>query len=212
MDGVVTYFLAGIKIIKDDGDILHILDETNEQSLIAALMFARERFGMTLVLTGSTEFQQRCAAVAARNDIAVKFHNPDLESLHAKLVSEKRQVHTKTPLKPQTTIEEKSVLPSNDPAKRAQAKRAEVAAPISTPVTVNAELETARKELVQRFGATREAVPLDLLGAVVVGAVDGMAVLSVGRGIHVFHNLSQGSKLPAVGERFTKGGTGPEIG
>lgn len=53
-------------------------------------------------------------------------------------------------------------------------------------------LEKERSALLEQFKPTREANPNDLRSGKVVGAVEGLAVLSVGRGVHVSHKLAAG--------------------
>ena len=58
----------------------------------------------------------------------------------------------------------------------------------------------AAKTLVKSFGAVKKASKGNLEQGRVVGAVPGLVVLHIGKGVHVFHKLPAGAVLPEVGK------------
>ncbi|MET3109097.1 hypothetical protein AAKU58_003946 [Oxalobacteraceae bacterium GrIS 1.18] len=90
LSGDVTYHQNGQAVLRDEGNHLAVLDENNEEVLAAALMLAKERFGMNLTLTGSPEFQARLVKIAVAQNINVRFVDPNLESLRLAEIARKR--------------------------------------------------------------------------------------------------------------------------
>lgn len=90
-NGDITYSRHGHAVLRDEGRHLAVLDPNDQEAIEAALLLGREKFGTTLALTGSAEFQQRVVAVAVSKGIHVKFVDPQLEALRLRLVDEKRQ-------------------------------------------------------------------------------------------------------------------------
>ena len=90
-NGDITYSRHGHAVLRDEGRHLAVLDPNDKEAIEAALLLGREKFGATLALTGSPEFQQRVVAVAVAKGIPVKFVDPQLEALRLRFVDEKRQ-------------------------------------------------------------------------------------------------------------------------
>ena len=90
-NGDITYSRHGHAVLRDEGRHLAVLDPNDQEAIEAALLLGREKFGATLALTGSPEFQQRVVAVAVAKGIPVKFVDPQLEALRLRFVDEKRQ-------------------------------------------------------------------------------------------------------------------------
>ena len=90
-NGDITYSRHGHAVLRDEGRHLTVLDPNDKEAIEAALLLGREKFGATLALTGSPEFQQRVVAVAVAKGIPVKFVDPQLEALRLRFVDEKRQ-------------------------------------------------------------------------------------------------------------------------
>jgi hypothetical protein len=91
INGDITYSRDGHPVLRDEGRHLAVLDPNDEEAIEAALLLGREKFGATLALTGSPEFQQRVVAVAVAKGIPVKFVDPQLEALRLRFVDEMRQ-------------------------------------------------------------------------------------------------------------------------
>ena len=91
INGDITYIRHGRAVLRDEGRHLAVLDPNDKEAIEAALLLGREKFGATLALTGSPEFQQRVVAVAVAKGIPVKFVDPQLEALRLRFVDEKRQ-------------------------------------------------------------------------------------------------------------------------
>lgn len=90
--GDVTYSTAGVAVLRDEGQHLAVLDPSSDEAIKAALLLGREKFGNTLTLTGSIEFQEKAVRVAVANGIHVKFSDPNLEALRLQLKEKNRQV------------------------------------------------------------------------------------------------------------------------
>ncbi len=90
-NGDSTYHLHVHPVLRDQGNHLAILDEHSEEAIVAGLLLGREKFGSTLTVTGSPEFQQRLVAVAVAQGIAIRFADPDLETMRTQLIADKRQ-------------------------------------------------------------------------------------------------------------------------
>lgn len=107
INGDVTYYHNGRAILRDEGRHLAVLDEHSEEAIVSGLLIAREKFGGTLTLRGSAEFQSRVVAVAVSQGIAVKFTDPALDEMRLHLIQEKRQaiqpVHMPVGKKPEST-------------------------------------------------------------------------------------------------------------
>lgn len=93
-NGTVVYDLGqGRKII--DSAIakqvqLNDAAANSPQAIATALTFATTKFGNTLTLTGSQEFQWRAVEIAVRNRLGIRFSDPTLEGLRMKLENEAR--------------------------------------------------------------------------------------------------------------------------
>jgi hypothetical protein len=91
INGDITYSRDGQAVLRDEGRHLAVLDPNDEEAIEAALLLGREKFGATLTLTGSPDFQQRVVAVAVAKGIPVKFVDSQLEALRLRFVDEMRQ-------------------------------------------------------------------------------------------------------------------------
>jgi len=112
-NGDISYRQHGRTVLRDEGLHLAVLDENSEETIAAALLLGREKFGTNLTLTGSPEFQRRVVAVAVAQGIPVKFVDPQLEAIRQHLADEKYMA-TRTPARPVTPPP-----PSNKSAQRA---------------------------------------------------------------------------------------------
>lgn len=73
-------YRAGGSAIRDDGVRLAVSRGVSEVGLEAALRVAIERYGNRLTVTGSDEFKERIATVAAFKRLPVSFVEPSVES------------------------------------------------------------------------------------------------------------------------------------
>ncbi|MBA3034688.1 MAG: relaxase/mobilization nuclease domain-containing protein [Gammaproteobacteria bacterium] len=78
--GDVTYRLRGVDALRDTGRQVSVLQPTDDLSIEAGLRLAAQKFGSTLTLTGSTEFQQRAVRVAVEQGLGVRFADPAIEA------------------------------------------------------------------------------------------------------------------------------------
>ncbi|OIQ74636.1 hypothetical protein GALL_437090 [mine drainage metagenome] len=92
INGDITYSQHGRAVLRDEGQSIAVLDQESEEAIAAALLLAREKFGINLRLTGSPEFQRRVVAVAVEQGIAVRFIDPQLDAIRQQTVDEKRHV------------------------------------------------------------------------------------------------------------------------
>lgn len=67
------------------------------ESIATALRFAASKFGNTLTLTGSEEFQKLAVETAVQKGLFVKFSAPALDAYREKLVAEQKQKFTTSP-------------------------------------------------------------------------------------------------------------------
>lgn len=152
-NGDVLYRQNGRAILRDEGRHIAVLDENSDQAIVTGLLIAREKFGSTLTLTGSQEFQQRVVALTVSQGIAVKFADPVLEEMRLRLVGEKRKAMQPTTRTPATRTPARQkpgpVVPSSQPAQREQAPRA-------APPVAEAHTEQIQSEDI--------AVPMPLTG------------------------------------------------
>ena len=78
--GDVTYRLRGVDALRDTGRQVAVLQPADDRSIEAGLRLATQKFGSTLTLTGSTEFQQRTVRVAVEQGLGVRFADPAMEA------------------------------------------------------------------------------------------------------------------------------------
>ncbi|MHB1358283.1 MAG: TraI/MobA(P) family conjugative relaxase [Rhodocyclaceae bacterium] len=78
--GDVTYRLRGVDALRDTGRQVSVLQPADDLSIEAGLRLAAQKFGSTLTLTGSTEFQQRAVRVAVEQGLGVRFADPAMEA------------------------------------------------------------------------------------------------------------------------------------
>lgn len=90
-NGDITYRLRGNAVLRDEGRHLAVLDENSESAIAAGLLIASEKFGGTLTLTGSMDFQRCAVEIAVAQGISVKFADPQLEAMRQQLQADKRQ-------------------------------------------------------------------------------------------------------------------------
>lgn len=91
LNGDVTYSHQGRALLRDEGRHIAVLDEFNEEGIVAGLMLAKEKFGTSLTLTGSDEFQRRVVALSVERGIAVQFGDPQLELLRIEIQNQLRK-------------------------------------------------------------------------------------------------------------------------
>lgn len=78
--GEVTYKMHGLDVIKDVGKRVDLL-QTDDLTIETALRLAQAKFGSKLKLTGSREFQERVALVAAQQGLRVEFVDPAINRI-----------------------------------------------------------------------------------------------------------------------------------
>lgn len=80
LDGDVVYSIAGREIIQDKDDSIVLL-QTDRLAIETALRLAQEKFGKSLKLSGSAEFEERAARIAAEAGLEVRFENKRAEEI-----------------------------------------------------------------------------------------------------------------------------------
>ena len=90
INGDITYSSQGKAVLRDEGRYLAVLDPNSDQTIAAALLIAREKFGPALTITGTVEFQRRLVTVAVEQGISVKFIDPQIEALRIQLVESRK--------------------------------------------------------------------------------------------------------------------------
>lgn len=79
-NGDVTYKRNGVDVLRDAGQRVEML-QMDDQSIETGLRFAQQKFGAKLTLTGSQEFQERVARIAAEQGLKVEFVDPVINSI-----------------------------------------------------------------------------------------------------------------------------------
>lgn len=85
----ITYQLYKSDVFRDEGHIIHVLDVQSDVAIICALAFAQQKFGPTLTLTGSVEFQKNVVALAVANSLTCRFADPALDKLRERMQQQK---------------------------------------------------------------------------------------------------------------------------
>lgn len=90
--GEVAYHRNGLEIFRDRGTQIGIskAGETDRESIAAALLVARQKFGDELTLTGSEKFKKLAVEVMVQNGITAKITDPNLETYRQQLIKEKQ--------------------------------------------------------------------------------------------------------------------------
>jgi co-chaperonin GroES (HSP10) len=78
--GEVTYKMYGLDVIKDVGKRVNLL-QTDDLTIETALRLAQAKFGSKLTLTGSRDFQERVAMIAAQQGLTVEFVDPAINRI-----------------------------------------------------------------------------------------------------------------------------------
>jgi hypothetical protein len=86
-NGDVFYSLAGRPALQDKGDSIMLL-RTDRVAIEAALALGQEKFGNRLSLSGSAEFQERAARIAAEIGLEVRFDNKHAEQIRQQRAAE----------------------------------------------------------------------------------------------------------------------------
>lgn len=89
--GDVTYQQAGRDLLRDTGKQVSVLDQQSDQAITAGLMLASQKFGSTLTLTGSSEFQRRTVEIAVLQHMHVKFLDQAAEQYRLQLIQQQGQ-------------------------------------------------------------------------------------------------------------------------
>jgi hypothetical protein len=80
LNGDVVYSLGGRAIIEDRGSKLLLL-QTDRFAIEAGLRLAQAKYGSVITVTGSKEFQEHAAVIAAQAGIKITFEDKSLEAL-----------------------------------------------------------------------------------------------------------------------------------
>lgn len=100
-NGHVTYRSKGAALFVDEGRRLQMVDEHSEIAIATALAVAKQKFGYTLTVTGSAEFQRHTVEVSVKNNLGIKFADPVLENYRRSLMEKQnalsyRNQHTQS--------------------------------------------------------------------------------------------------------------------
>jgi hypothetical protein len=90
--GHVTYSLDNHHLFRDEGHSIAVLDTTSQRAIAAALATAHVKFGHAITLVGSDHFKQQAVAAAVKNNLSVRFTEPNLNQLREQLFVQKMQV------------------------------------------------------------------------------------------------------------------------
>lgn len=76
--GTIIY-RVGLSAVRDDGTRLQVSREVTNDGIDAALRLALQKYGSTIAVSGSDEFQDRVTQVAAHARLTIRFDDPTLE-------------------------------------------------------------------------------------------------------------------------------------
>lgn len=97
-NGTVVFDLGQGRKITDSAIsrqvLLNDLAANSPEAIAMSLHFAASKFGNTLVLTGSAEFQHLAVETAVLKGIAIKFADPALEAYREKFAAEQKRITT----------------------------------------------------------------------------------------------------------------------
>ena len=149
INGDITFSKNGVVILRDEGEKIAVLNDQDDDSIAAALLLAREKFGPTLILNGSPEFQKLAVEIAVAQGIQINFADPALEAERQRLTAEKHQ--PRTPVSAPVASVPQSKPPASAALAADAARDAERAA--TAAAREAAELQAEREE----FEAARNA-------------------------------------------------------
>ena len=89
--GDVTYKLDGQAAFRDSGKQVAFIGSTDDKTVAAGLMLARQKFGQTLHLTGTDEFKAKAIEVAVKQGMDIKIHDPKWEQYRCQLTEQTKQ-------------------------------------------------------------------------------------------------------------------------
>lgn len=86
-DGAVVYMVSGRDAFIDHGQQILMATKASEddEAILAAILLAKEKFGGTLVLTGSDVFKRRALDIMQKHKIAVELKDPHQHALQREL-------------------------------------------------------------------------------------------------------------------------------
>lgn len=90
LSGYFTYRSGDVALFRDEGKTIAVLDQSS-QSIAAALAVAQSKYGQTLTLTGSHDFQVRAVRAGVEHGLTVKYKDSALEEMRLNLIEAKRQ-------------------------------------------------------------------------------------------------------------------------
>ncbi|HEY6018948.1 MAG TPA: TraI/MobA(P) family conjugative relaxase [Candidatus Paceibacterota bacterium] len=210
--GDFTYHSGDIALFRDEGRALAVLDQS-PQSIAAALVVAQSKFGQTLTLTGSPEFKESAVRAAVQYGLSVKFCDPALESRRIQLLEGQREAKREAQRAKreaqqkmcEASLTDQSALQAQPVSVAAQPENETHANPAS-PAEQLTDVTAAQEVVLAEWRPAREATKGDLEAGKVVAVVDGLAILHVGRGIHVHVPIQPGAR-PEVGRHLYKSET-----
>jgi len=87
-DGSVLYMVSNRPAFIDHGQQILMEAKANEdeESILAAILLAKEKYGGSFELTGSEEFKRRAIEIMLKHEIDVKLKNPQQDALRRELV------------------------------------------------------------------------------------------------------------------------------
>jgi hypothetical protein len=140
--GHITYQSAGRDVFRDEGRTIQILDLNSDRDIAAALVTAQQKFGNTLTLTGSPEFQRNAVAVAVENGLSCKFADTALDALRGQLQAEKYQAERTADaaaraVAVQVKTQEKAIKTGLTPHPQSEQSREAGPLPLPLPVVVS---------------------------------------------------------------------------
>lgn len=105
-NGTVVYDLGSNRTITDSAISKQVqlngAAANSPEAVAVALRFSMSKFGSTLTLTGSPQFQRMAVEISVRNGLPIKFADPALDAYRAKLVADQTRTQEKPRAQPRT--------------------------------------------------------------------------------------------------------------
>jgi hypothetical protein len=94
--GTIIY-RVGLSAVRDDGTRLQISREVTNDGIDAALRLAIQKYGTTIAVSGSDQFKDRVAQVAARSGLTIRFDDAALEQQRQRQARDSQRPPTPSP-------------------------------------------------------------------------------------------------------------------
>lgn len=202
-NGTVIYDLGRGRLLTDSAISkqvqLNNMAANSPEAISTALQFASAKFGRTLTLYGTQEFQRLAVETAVKKGLGVKFSDPTLDAYHEKLLLDKQKIAF--------NYRKHQSLTPGQKAKEANLIPHEVTSPEECPMKVIEPAVDPLKLWMDENPDMKQTNLLEGQGKVLHVLSDGRWIQNKGRGNFVVHPNSLNIKLE-VGSHVMVGKNG----